>query len=753
MHEFAQGFFNLEQPAPGSELAPGSHVLRGWIVGRDGRHFVDVRVRVGDAVLPAIHGHLRPDLATYFHHPTPHLPAQFETQVHLTPGAVDFVFEALEVAGNWIAVHRERFTVTGPPVPRAHHPAEAVIEASEQARIFRHVLRAAAATPSVPWERLACQVIDTLPWRRHLQHPPLPWHGFFHEPAVLTRSLFGRVLVDGYLFHEHQRVIRVLATFDLVAWQPLEYGTPSPIAPDLFPDQPNARQSRATGYVDLPSQLPAPCCLRLYAELPDGSIHLCAVQRTGTFDQEDEKRPLVAMSRWRFWRAARAVRRQLRARGAVLGDGPEWNRARAEEWRHLHTHATPHRPAVPFEAPPVASAAPRPLGPVTLVTHNLNYEGAPLFLLEYARHLATAGGARLTVVSAADGPLGPRFAQLGAQLVIVDTTPLNRADSDAQWRQALAGIASQVNLTNTHLVVANTLAAYWGVHLAHHAMYPVLFYIHESTTPPAFWLGQTAGATLRHTNEAFALANRVSFLTTTTRRYYEPLATRPNFDINPGWIDLGAIDAFRRDHPRDSLQAKLGLPPERRLVVNLGTVCERKGQHMFARAVELLWRRHPELAAGCDFLMVGANATLFDHAMEDLVAGLNRPNLRLISTSATPYDYLGAADLFVCSSYEESFPRVVLEAMGFGLPILSTDVHGIPEIARSEQEAMLVPPGNPSALTDGLARLLADHQTAARFAAAAETRVRECFSATRLLPRHLALAHTVIDDAGTARPS
>jgi glycosyltransferase involved in cell wall biosynthesis len=81
----------------------------------------------------------------------------------------------------------------------------------------------------------------------------------------------------------------------------------------------------------------------------------------------------------------------------------------------------------------------------------------------------------------------------------------------------------------------------------------------------------------------------------------------------------------------------------------------------------------------------------------------------------------------------------VLEAMAFALPILSTNVHGIPEMARPDREALLVPPGDTAALAEGLHRLLAAPEPGRSLAASALARVGE-FDLARVLPRHLALA-------------
>jgi glycosyltransferase involved in cell wall biosynthesis len=243
----------------------------------------------------------------------------------------------------------------------------------------------------------------------------------------------------------------------------------------------------------------------------------------------------------------------------------------------------------------------------------------------------------------------------------------------------------------------------------------------------------------------------VSFLTAATRRYFDDLADRPNFCINPGWIDLGAIDTFCAARPRAESRAGFGAAEGKPLVVNVGSVCERKGQTIFARAVDLLWRRAPALAARARFLMIGGRDTRYDRDLADLVRDLGHPNLQVLPETPEVYAAYGAADLAVCTSYEESFPRVILEAMAFALPIVSTDVHGVPEIVRDGQEALLVPPGDTHALAAAMQRMLADRAEAAELGARARLRVETMFTLERVLPRHLALARALA--AGPKRPS
>lgn len=67
---------------------------------------------------------------------------------------------------------------------------------------------------------------------------------------------------------------------------------------------------------------------------------------------------------------------------------------------------------------------------------------------------------------------------------------------------------------------------------------------------------------------------------------------------------------------------------------------------------------------------------------------------------------LETSDVFVLPSYAEGLPMAILEAMSWGLPVISTPVGGIPELVISNQHGILVKPGNIPKLTDAMQILL-----------------------------------------------
>ena len=83
---------------------------------------------------------------------------------------------------------------------------------------------------------------------------------------------------------------------------------------------------------------------------------------------------------------------------------------------------------------------------------------------------------------------------------------------------------------------------------------------------------------------------------------------------------------------------------------------------------------------------------------------------------------LEAADVFVHSSWIDNSPNGLCEAMMAGLPVVSTNVGGIPSLLEDEREGLLVPPGDPWAMAGAIRRLAGDPELAARLGAAARRR-------------------------------
>lgn len=153
-----------------------------------------------------------------------------------------------------------------------------------------------------------------------------------------------------------------------------------------------------------------------------------------------------------------------------------------------------------------------------------------------------------------------------------------------------------------------------------------------------------------------------------------------------------------------------------------------KGQRDLIAAAHILCARE----SGWRFVLVGGGK---DEAMLRALAGDNDA-IRFSGHVDNVGDYLGAFDLFAFPSVHEGLGSTVLDAMHAALPIVASDVDGIPDIVSHEDNGLLVAPRSPEALAGALQRLRADPALAQRLAASASDRSL-AYTASAMADRYL----------------
>jgi len=127
----------------------------------------------------------------------------------------------------------------------------------------------------------------------------------------------------------------------------------------------------------------------------------------------------------------------------------------------------------------------------------------------------------------------------------------------------------------------------------------------------------------------------------------------------------------------------------------------------------------------------------------EVVAGLGSP-VELLGHREDVPEILAAADVFAFPSLWEGLGGALIEAMALGLPIVASDVPAIREVVDEGANARLVPPADPPALAEALARLLGDARLRSSYGERSREIFLERFTLERSAEAMLALYQRVV---------
>jgi glycosyltransferase involved in cell wall biosynthesis len=213
------------------------------------------------------------------------------------------------------------------------------------------------------------------------------------------------------------------------------------------------------------------------------------------------------------------------------------------------------------------------------------------------------------------------------------------------------------------------------------------------------------------------------------------------FQVVP--LGFNLADLAISERRRGELRAELGLPPQARLIGIVARLVPIKAHEVFIAAAEQIARADPS----CHFLIIGDGERRAE--LEALVrqAGLT-DRTRFLGWRGD-LDRLNAdLDVVVLTSKNEGSPVALIEAMAAARPVVSTSVGGVPDVVRHEENGLLVPDGDASAVAQAVLRLLGDAALSARLGIAGRAFVLQRFDADRLLSDLHALYQQLLRERG-----
>jgi glycosyltransferase involved in cell wall biosynthesis len=199
----------------------------------------------------------------------------------------------------------------------------------------------------------------------------------------------------------------------------------------------------------------------------------------------------------------------------------------------------------------------------------------------------------------------------------------------------------------------------------------------------------------------------------------------------PNGID---VDRYPTDAGRDEVRASIGIGPMDTAVISVAKLYPQKGQLVLVDAMRgvMAGRDNVHLVLAGD----GPERSAVEDAV--LATGLSE-RIHVLGERGDVGALLAASDVFVLASLWEGLPVALLEAMASRLPVVATAVAGSSQVIEHRVSGILVPPGDPEALTRAIGEVCDHPELAERLSLAGRERVVRAFSAGAQAAAHAEL--------------
>jgi len=190
---------------------------------------------------------------------------------------------------------------------------------------------------------------------------------------------------------------------------------------------------------------------------------------------------------------------------------------------------------------------------------------------------------------------------------------------------------------------------------------------------------------------------------------------------------------------RHELRASLGLSDEAVLIGSVCRLVEQKGLSYALRGFATIAGEFPQ----AHYVIAGDGPLRQSLQREAEALGI-AGRVHFLGWRHDAYAVFAGLDIFLAPSLWEGFGLVLLEAMAYRLPVVSTRVSAIPEIVLDGETGWLVPPKDSDALAETLRAALADPVERQRRGASGRLRLEAHFTVAGMVERTLALYQHVL---------
>lgn len=207
---------------------------------------------------------------------------------------------------------------------------------------------------------------------------------------------------------------------------------------------------------------------------------------------------------------------------------------------------------------------------------------------------------------------------------------------------------------------------------------------------------------------------------------YDHFDVSNGIEVIPNFIDT---DRFRRQDKEHFKQALC--PNGEKVIVHVSNFRPVKNT---GQVIEIFHRLQNE-TANMKLLLIGDGPDRNPTERKARELGVY-DDVRFLGKQDPIEEILSIADVFLMPSGSETFGLAALEAMACEVPVVASNVGGLPELVVDEETGFLCPVDDVDAFTDCTRRLLTDDDLHDRMSAAARERAVETFDIDRVVPKY-----------------
>lgn len=369
---------------------------------------------------------------------------------------------------------------------------------------------------------------------------------------------------------------------------------------------------------------------------------------------------------------------------------------------------------------------------VLILVHELTRTGAPIVALNLAKYLVKKGY-EVTIFSPKVGPLKKLVLSNNINLMIHNPS-----------KNMKSFINNFIRNNEFEIIISNSLFSPWHLIDNNKSIRAKLLNIHESISLENYFSNflSRENFSLIEIKRKINSFDSLIFQSKSSMQIFNDDTLFEKGRLIPGSLPYDEISSYRLKNNKTKLRAKYGLSSKDFLILNLGTVCERKGQEIFIKAA-VKFIHTENYSKDVKFLIVGDNDSYYSKYIKKLIPPNCKKYFYFFDESDSFFDFYELSDLFVCTSFQESFPMVLLYAMAFELPIISSNVNGILEML-SIESSLLINPGDVNKLCSCLIKMIEDDNFRTTLKINAKSKFLRYYDESKTMPLYQDLVESIV---------